>query len=78
MIQSDTHRPFCLHFTRPPLLVYNRNRQLLEASAGRFFEGLSSSIVKSEVRQTCPFQDTAQAHRDIEGRKAQGATVLKP
>ena len=70
--------PFASTSRARPLLVYNRNRQLLEASAGRLFEGLSSSIVKSEVRQTYPLQDTAQAHRDIEGRKAQGATVLKP
>jgi NADPH2:quinone reductase len=34
--------------------------------------------VKSEVRQTYALQDAAQAHRDLEGRQTQGATVLKP
>ena len=70
--------PKCLYFTRPTLFVYNRNRQLLEESAGRLFEVLSSGVVKSEVRQTYALQDVAQAHRDLEGRKTQGATVLKP
>jgi NADPH2:quinone reductase len=70
--------PKCLYFTRPTLFVYNRTRQLLEASVGRLFEILSSGVVKSEVRQTYALQDAAQAHRDLEGRQTQGATVLKP
>ena len=70
--------PKCLYFTRPTLFVYNRTRQLLEASVGRLFEVLSSGVVKSEVRQTYALHDAAQAHRDLEGRQTQGATVLKP
>jgi len=70
--------PKCLYFTRPTLFVYNRTRELMEESAGKLFGVLSSGAVKSEVRQTYALQDAAQAHRDLESRQTQGATVLKP
>lgn len=68
----------CLYLTRPSLMVYNKERAELEASAGALFDMVTSGKVKIEVNQTYPLSETAQAHRDLEGRKTTGSTVLLP
>ena len=67
-----------LYLTRPTLLTYNAQREDLEASAAALFEVVTSGAVKIEVNQTYPLSETAQAHRDLEGRKTTGSTVLLP
>ena len=67
-----------LYLTRPTLLTYNARREDLEASAAALFEVVTSGAVKIEVNQTYPLSETAQAHRDLEGRKTTGSTVLLP
>ena len=67
-----------LYLTRPTLMVYNKKREDLEASAKALFEVVKSGAVKIEVNQTYPLAETAQAHRDLEGRKTTGSTVLIP
>jgi NADPH2:quinone reductase len=39
---------------------------------------VSSGKVKVGPRQTYALKDAAQAHRDLEGRKTTGSTVLVP
>ena len=39
---------------------------------------LGSGAVKISVNQTYPLAEVAQAHRDLEGRKTTGSTVLLP
>ena len=39
---------------------------------------VSSGKVKIEIDQRYPLADAAQAHRDLEGRKTTGSTVLLP
>jgi NADPH2:quinone reductase len=68
----------CLYLTRPSLMVYNKERADLEASAAALFEVVTAGKVKIEVNQTYPLAETAQAHRDLEGRKTTGSTVLLP
>jgi NADPH2:quinone reductase len=67
-----------LYLTRPTLFTYTATRADLEESANALFEVVASGAVKIEVRQTYALADTVQAHRDLEGRKTTGSTVLLP
>jgi NADPH2:quinone reductase len=39
---------------------------------------IGRGLVRIEIGQTYPLQDAAQAHRDLEGRRTVGSTVLLP
>ncbi|MCP3021272.1 quinone oxidoreductase family protein [Cupriavidus basilensis] len=67
-----------LRITRPTLMTYVVHRELLEPMAAELFEMVTSGRVKIEVRQRYALADVAQAHRDLEGRKTTGTTVLLP
>jgi NADPH:quinone reductase len=67
-----------LFLTRPTLADYTATREELLASAGALFEVVKKGAVKIAVRQTYALEDAARAHRDLEGRKTTGSTVLKP
>jgi NADPH2:quinone reductase len=67
-----------LFFTRPTLMDYNAKREDLVASAGELFSVVQSSAVKVEVHQSYPLSDAAVAHRDLEGRRTTGSTILIP
>ncbi len=67
-----------LYVTRPTLMTYTAKREDLEAMAADLFDVVKSGKVKIEVNQTYSLKDAAQAHRDLEGRKTTGSTVLLP
>ena len=67
-----------LFLTRPSLMNYTAKREDLLASATELFDVVLSGVVKIEVNQTYPLAEVAQAHRDLEGRKTTGSTVLLP
>tara|TARA_R110002167_G_scaffold228549_6_gene433626 strand:+ start:1626 stop:2603 length:978 start_codon:yes stop_codon:yes gene_type:complete len=67
-----------LFLTRPSLLHYTASRKDLEASARALFSVVKSGKVKLEINQTYPLKDAVKAHRDLEGRKTTGSTVLIP
>jgi NADPH2:quinone reductase len=67
-----------LFLTRPTLFTYTATRAGLEECAASLFDAVSRGIVKIEVNQRYPLKDAAQAHRDLEGRRTTGATVLLP
>ena len=67
-----------LYVTRPTLMSYTASREDLVASATALLDVVQSGAVKIEVNQTYPLSETAQAHRDLEGRKTTGSTVLLP
>ena len=67
-----------LYVTRPTLMTYTARRQDLEAGAKELFDVVKSGKVKIEINQTYKLADAAQAHRDLEGRKTTGSTVLLP
>ncbi len=67
-----------LFLTRPTLATYTATREDLIANAEELFDVVSKGAVKIEINQTYPLQEAAQAHRDLEGRKTTGATVLLP
>ncbi len=67
-----------LYLTRPTLMTYVASDAALQANVADLFEVVGSGAVKIEVNQTYPLADAAQAHRDLEGRKTTGSTVLLP
>ncbi len=67
-----------LYVTRPSLMGYVSKRDELLASAKDLFDMVLSGKVKVGPRQTYALKDAAQAHRDLEGRKTTGSTVLIP
>jgi len=67
-----------LYVTRPSLVVYTARREDLETGARALFDVVKSGKVKIEINQTYALKDATQAHRDLEGRKTTGSTVLLP
>jgi len=67
-----------LFLTRPSLMNYTGTREELELSSGRLFDMVKSGKVKLEINQTYPLKDAVKAHKDLEGRKTTGCTVLVP
>ena len=65
-----------LYLTRPTLMTYTSSAAELAESAGALVDVVASGKVKIEVNQTYPLAETAQAHRDLEGRKTTGSTVM--
>jgi NADPH2:quinone reductase len=67
-----------LYVTRPSLMWYTATRAELVASANALFDVVRSGKVRIEVNQTYALKDAGQAHRDLEGRRTTGSTVLLP
>jgi NADPH2:quinone reductase len=65
-----------LYLTRPTLNTYTASRADLLTAARQLFDVVQSGAVKIAVNQTYPLREAAQAHRDLEGRKTTGQTVL--
>ena len=67
-----------LYVTRPTLMSYTSKREELLAASKELFDMVLSGKVKVAPRQSYALKDAQQAHRDLEGRKTTGSTVLIP
>ena len=67
-----------LFLTRPTLFNYIATRQALDAAARELFAAVKSRAVRVTIGQRYALTDAAQAHRDLEGRRTTGSTVLVP
>ncbi|HKD54592.1 MAG TPA: quinone oxidoreductase [Steroidobacteraceae bacterium] len=67
-----------LFLTRPTLFNYIATRAELEAAAKELFAVVSSKKVRVLIGQRYPLAQAADAHRDLEGRRTTGSTVLVP
>jgi NADPH2:quinone reductase len=67
-----------LYITRPSLMPHTESRANLLEIAGDLMKMVSSGKVKIEIDQRYELADAVQAHRDLEGRKTTGSTVLLP
>jgi NADPH2:quinone reductase len=67
-----------LYITRPSLAAHSGNRANLEEMSKDLFSMVSSGKVRIEIDQRYPLADVQQAHRDLEGRRTTGSTVLMP
>jgi NADPH2:quinone reductase len=67
-----------LFLTRPSLMHYTAAREALLAHARDLFDVVVSGAVKINIMQEYALKDAAQAHRDLEGRKTKGSSILLP
>jgi NADPH2:quinone reductase len=67
-----------LYVTRPTLMSYTAKRDELVAASKELFDMVLAGKVKVGPRQSYALKDAQQAHRDLEGRKTTGSTVLVP
>ena len=67
-----------LFATRPTLNHYAAKREDLLAVSSDLFRVVSSGAVKIPVNHKYPLKEAQQAHRDLEGRKTTGSTILLP
>ena len=67
-----------LFATRPSLPHHIATRPELEATANDLFSVVTSGKVKIPINQKYALKDAQQAHRDLEGRKTTGGSVLLP
>jgi len=64
--------------TRPTLTTYVLNRELLEPMAADLFNRVMSGQVKIDISKRSPWEQAAQAPRDMEERKTTGSIILIP
>jgi NADPH2:quinone reductase len=67
-----------LFLTRPTLFNYIATRAELTAAARELFAAVRARKIRVHVGQKYPLADAAEAHRDLEGRRTTGSTVLTP
>lgn len=67
-----------LYATRPTLFTHVATREALLANASDLFEAVGSGVVKIAIDQRYKLADVAEAHRDLEGRRTTGSTILLP
>ncbi|MBW2514307.1 MAG: quinone oxidoreductase [Deltaproteobacteria bacterium] len=67
-----------LFLTRPSLMTYTEKREDLLAHANDLFDVVQRGVVKIIIGQTYPLSEVSAAHRDLEGRKTTGSTILIP
>jgi NADPH2:quinone reductase len=67
-----------LFITRPTMVSYTLTQQELQQSSDALFERVLGGVVHVEINQRYALSDVQQAHRDLEGRKTTGSTVLMP
>jgi len=67
-----------LFLTRPTLFNYIASREELTSAARELFAAVRSRKVRVVIGQTYPLARAADAHRDLEGRRTTGSTVLVP
>jgi len=67
-----------LFLTRPTLFNYLATREELVSGARELFAAVRSRKIKVVIGQTYALSRAADAHRDLEGRRTTGSTVLVP
>ena len=67
-----------LFLTRPSLAHYAATPEELSWRAGDVLNWIVQGKVKLHIHKTYPLSETAQAHRDLEGRKTTGKLLLIP
>ena len=66
------------YFLRAKAANYLYDAETRRKSARHLFRMLKSGAVKIKIGQTYDLKDAAKAHRDAEGRKTTGSTILLP
>lgn len=74
----DLMRRGSLFVTRPVLAHYTASREDLLESANDLFDVVTSGAVKIEINQRYALGEAEDAHRDLEGRRTTGSSILIP
>jgi NADPH:quinone reductase len=67
-----------LTVSRGTLLDFICTREELLATAGELIDAVIAGRVRVRINQTYPLREAAAAHRDLEGRRTTGSTILLP
>ena len=67
-----------LFITRPTMLTYTATTEELRQSSDDLFARMQSGDVRVEIHQRYPLAEVEQAHRDLEGRRTTGSSVILP
>ena len=67
-----------LFLQRPTLFTHIASRDACQARADDLFAQVSLGKIRIPINQTYKLADVAQAHRDLDGRKTTGTTILLP
>jgi len=65
-----------LYLTRPTVKDYYASEEDFRAGTAALLEAVTEGAVRISVNQSYPLKDAGQAHRDLEGRRTTGSTVL--
>jgi len=75
---AELARRHSLYVTRPVLFDFVDTRERLLEACADLFDVIGRDVVGVSVNQRYPLAEAAQAHRDLEGRRTTGSTVLLP
>ncbi len=67
-----------LFITRPTMLTYTATTDELRQSSADLFDRVLSGDVQIEVNQRYALDEVQSAHRDLEGRRTTGSSVILP
>ena len=67
-----------LYVTRPTLMTYTATTEELRQSSADLFARVLAGQVRVEIGQRYALAEIQQAHRDLEGRRTTGSTVILP
>ena len=67
-----------LFLTRPSLFNYIADHESLTQSALELFDVVSTGAIAVEVNQEHALSNAPESHRELEGRRTTGATILIP
>jgi NADPH2:quinone reductase len=67
-----------LYVTRPTLMTYTATPEELKETADDLIDMVASGKVKIPINQRYKLSDAVQVHRDLEGSKTTGTTILIP
>lgn len=67
-----------LFVTRPTMLSYTATYEELTRSSADLFRRVESGDIRIEINQRYRLAEVSQAHRDLEGRRTTGSSVLLP
>jgi len=67
-----------LYVTSPAYVVHARDRRELLGRTRDLFAALADGTLRVEIGQVYDLADAVQAHRDLQGRRTTGASILRP
>jgi NADPH:quinone reductase len=67
-----------VYLTRPMRTHFNRTYDEFAWRTGELFEAIAAGTISVTTGEQYQLKDAAQAHRDLEGRKTHGSTILTP